>query len=366
MTPAQTLLCTVGTSLAGHLDGLPDLAATWRLDDGAAASRFLAGLDPKDRRAGAEIQSVRDLVARGYGATDSLIVLFHSATEPGRAVTRVLVRHFRGQGHRVEVREVEHLQDDHAKLFKTKGLRNLAKLLCQVVRERGAAHCAVNATGGYKAQIAIAAILGQALGVPVYYQHERFDEVVAFPPLPVSLDQGLWMRWSGLFAALDRQELVRWHDVEPDWDPRLEPLVERVALDGGECLDLSPVGQLFHEAFQGQRGAEFDRLLPPPVPVAQKRSPRLSDHGWCSARDPILRRLERIVAEVPYVRAVHDTYWNPDLSTPSLFRCKGEGIEGVYSNGTWTVKFGVETATTSPGQREACVADLNERLGEWS
>lgn len=363
--PAQVLLCTVGTSLAGHLQGLPQAAEAWRSGDWETAARFVAGLDPDDRRAGAEVQSVRDLVARGYGAADALVVLFHSATEPGRAVARVLGSCFRLRGHRVEVREVEGLQDDNPGLFKTQGLRNLAKHLCQVVRERGAPHCAVNATGGYKAQIAIAAILGQALGVPVYYRHERFDEIVAFPPLPVSLDSSLWMRWSGLLAALDRQELVRWSEVEADWDPRLVPLVERVKLDGGEYLDLSPAGQVFHEAFKGRLRADLDRLLPPPVPPGQKRPPRLTDHGWGNAREPILAVLHRVVRDCPYVRAVRHTYWNPDLATPSLFRPKGDGIEGVYSNGTWTVKFAVDTFASTPGQREACVADLNERLEGW-
>ncbi len=365
MRAANALLCTVGTSLAGHVEALPEVAPAWRSGDAEAVARLLIDLTPGDRRVGAEIQSVGSLVGRGHLAADALVVLFPSATSPGRFVARVLHAYFRRRGHRVEVHEVDGLQDDHPKLFKGKGLRNLARLLCRVVRERGAEHCAVNATGGYKAQVAIAAILGQALGVPVYYQHERFDEIVAFPPMPVSLDQNLWMRWSGLFGALDRLELVRWSDVEADWEPRLEPLVERVVLEAVEYLDLSPVGQVFHESFRGRLRAELDRLLPPPAPPARKRPPRLTHHGWGSAREPILGFLGRLVADCPYVTGVRDTYWNPDLSTPTLFRLKGDGIEGVYSDGTWTVKLGVDTTAATPGQREACVADLNGRVEGW-
>ena len=82
----------------------------------------------------------------------------------------------------VEAREIDDLQDADPKRFRTKGLRNLAKVVCGVIRDYGAANCAINATGGYKAQIAIAVLMGQALGVPVYYKHERFDEIIAFPP----------------------------------------------------------------------------------------------------------------------------------------------------------------------------------------
>src|SRR5438093_1489422 len=83
-------------------------------------------------------------------------------------------------------------------------VRNLAKAVCQIIRDHGASSCAINATGGYKAQIAIAVLMGQALGVPVYYKHERFDEIIAFPPMPVALDFEVWMRLSGLLFALER------------------------------------------------------------------------------------------------------------------------------------------------------------------
>jgi len=36
---------------------------------------------------------------------------------------------------------------------------------------------AINATGGYKAQIATTALIGIALDIAVYYKHERFNEM---------------------------------------------------------------------------------------------------------------------------------------------------------------------------------------------
>ena len=79
-----------------------------------------------------------------------------------------------------------------------------ARLVCAIIRERSAAACAINATGGYKAPIAVAVLLGQALGVPVYYKHELFSEIIAFPPLPVALDFEVWMRVSGTLFELER------------------------------------------------------------------------------------------------------------------------------------------------------------------
>src|SRR5207237_5612422 len=107
---------------------------------------------------------------------------------------------------RVEPRCVPGLQDANAREFRTRGLRNLARLLASTLREYGPEYCAINATGGYKAQIAIAVLLGQALQVPVYYLFERFPEIISFPPMPVSLDLDLWTEHADLFTALARPE----------------------------------------------------------------------------------------------------------------------------------------------------------------
>jgi len=370
--PAHTLLCTVGTSLLGHLGlrgqngpTLPEAAEALTRGGAGAAARVLARLDPLDRRLGAEINSVAELTGRGYIAPDARIELFHSATEEGRTAAGVLAAYFRARGHAVETVEVEHLQDAQPRLFKSKGLRNLAKALCRSVRAWGVDRTAIDATGGYKAQIAVAVLIGQALGLPVYYKHESFNEIISFPPMPVSLDQGLWLRWSGLFAALDRNELVRWEEVEPGWEVEIEPLVERVNIESGTFLDLSPVGQIFHETFRHRFARERDRMLPPAVPAHGKTRPRLTDHDWGNARGPVERLLSRIVEECPYVSRCRDHYWNPDLPAASMFRLRAGKIEGVYSNGTWTVKFWVDTSATTPGQLEACVADLNARFGGW-
>lgn len=145
----------------------------------------------------------------------------------------------------------------------------------------------------------------------------------------------------------------------------MEALVERVEIDGVVYLELSPTGQIFHETFKGRFASERDRILPPPVPKNQKEQPRLPNHGWGNARTPILNFLQKIIDECSYVHACRTDYWNPNLSSSVLFRLKGDEIEGVFSNGTWTVKFLVETLANTAGQRAACVADLNQKAENW-
>jgi putative CRISPR-associated protein (TIGR02619 family) len=377
MNPAQTLITTVGTSLFfPNLAGLKaddsnpsrrELAAAYAARDWTGVSARLSGLPGTDRLCGAEINSTASLLAKGYADARANLVFCHSATEDGHAIGLVLTEYYRRAGHPVvEAREIADLQDADPRRFKTHGLRNLAKAVCKVIRDYGAAHCAINATGGYKAQIAVAVMMGQALGVPVYYKHERFDEIIAFPPMPVALDFEAWMRLSGLLFALDREETWPAASLEPEVADSeiLESLVERVEVDGVDYLELSATGQIFHETFRERFRSRRDAVLPPPVPAAQRRPPKIGDHGVLNRhRETLTRYFTALMDAVPQVRQCQTSYCHPDLPEPRRFRRKGEGLEGIWSNGTATVKFDLETSASTEGQRDAVLAALNQWLG---
>ena len=141
----------------------------------------------------------------------------HSATDDGRAIGKILKIYYEDRGHNVKPIEICDLQDENPRRFRTYGLRNLAKEICKVIRNYSSSTCAINATGGYKAQIAIAVLLGQAIGVPVYYKHERFNEVIKFPPMPVSLDFEVWMKASGMLFNLE-EDAIRKSEYSEDWE----------------------------------------------------------------------------------------------------------------------------------------------------
>jgi CRISPR-associated protein (Cas_APE2256) len=264
----------------------------------------------------------------------------------------------------VEAREIADLQDEDPGRFRTRGLRNLAKVVCQLIRDYGPSSCAINATGGYKAQIAIAVMMGQALGIPVYYKHERFNEIIAFPPMPVAFDMEVWMRLSGLLGVLERngQASSALLEDDPEEAEAVESLVERVEIDGREYLELSPAGQIFHETFRERFRTRLDQVLPPAVPPGQKQPIRWEDSGHMRGHPEVRRFLEAVTEQVPQVRRC-TTFWSsPDLPEETRFRLGSKGIEGIYSNRTYTVKLRVETSAQTDGQRAAVVAALNEWL----
>ena len=371
MPKPNTLLCTIGTSLFyPNLNGLTRepqndrvkaaLAQAYPAKDWPEVAALLRQIEPTERLCGAEINSVTDLVANG-DVEAVRIHLLYSDTEDGKAIAEVLESYFQAGGWQASASRVDGLRDDNPKLFRTQGLRNLAKKFGELVRASGGAEfCAINATGGYKAQIAIGVLMGQALDIPVYYKHERFDVIIEFPPMPVALDFSLWQRASGMFVALSKN-VAPWEHFSEDWDERFEPLVNRERIDGRDYLELSAAGQIFHETFHARFQQQKEVALPRAAADSEKRAPNMGDHGYERARERIERYLNKLTDEVPYVRFCHTTYWNPHLPQSTRFRLSSDGIEGIFSD-DWCVRFLVHTTADEGQESSSIVAALNEWL----
>lgn len=73
--------------------------------------------------------------------------------------------------------------------------------------------------------------------------------------------------------------------------------------------------------------------------------------------------MNKVTSEVDQVKHCATFYYNPHLAERTRFRLGSDGIEGILSDASFTVKFRVETSAQTPGQQQAIVAALNEWLG---
>lgn len=172
-----------------HVESACRFAARGAWDDVGSA---LAEVRGQPRLLGAEVGSFVALRAESAYAAVREIALLHSDTSEGAAaalVLRALVS--RRFALVVEVRRIASLQDGNPSQFKVAGLRNLVRELAHQVARRGPTALVIDATGGYKAQVAMAVLFGQAYGIPVVYRFERFAEIIEFPPMPFTLDLGV-------------------------------------------------------------------------------------------------------------------------------------------------------------------------------
>jgi len=178
------LLCTVGTSLLGHIKKNEHWYSLYKKERIRELARELLDESPDSLVCGAEINSIHEICSRKKIPLQNIILLA-SDTSDGKSVSKLIKTYFDCNEElnitNIEVSTVAGLQDERPKDFKIQGLRNLVRAIGEYVqRHGGSQRVAIDATGGYKAQIAIAVLMGQALDIPVFYKHERFSEIIDF------------------------------------------------------------------------------------------------------------------------------------------------------------------------------------------
>ncbi len=312
------------------------------------------------RELGAEANAFHSLVAEGHVAEDCRVVLLHSDTAQGRQVAALLDALHSNAGREVARVPIEGLDHTDADRFARVGLRELAKQLCKEVRERSPAACAVDATGGFKAQIAVAVQIGQALGVRVLYRHESFPRVIEFPPLPIALDQGVRRRASGIYRLLhEAADPVAASALEDDaWEPAFESLLDRIMIDGVEYVELSATGVILDEAFADSDVRDHE--LPPPA--AKQFEPHYEKAGWPGKHPRIRRVVERLLKRFPQLVTARSWYYNRDLvKVARVTLTKGE-LSLVISDDGATAKLAFDSTAETDAQRAALLQAMNDWL----
>ncbi len=366
------LISTAGTSLIGNISYCDDsdLKRLLETKNAKGLAVELCKVSPDERLCGAEINSINSIVEKGHLAKKSVLKLLTSDTENGRFIGELLYHYFKNSKNKnrfenVDYEVVQGLTDEDVKSFKNDGLKNLVRLICKTVRSYGSDRILINATGGYKAQISFAGMIGQALEIPVCYMFERFAEVIELPPQPVSFDLSLWLDNAEIFYDLDAGiETDNMRDLP---DKRYDPLVEHIQEGKKHLYALSPAGQLFHESFRYRFSRQASAVLPKPSSMpAEKKKIKYEDdnRGKHAGLENYLDKIKT----VSYVDGIYTHYYNPDLTKPNRFRKSSKGVknqlEGWFSNAGALTKFDIMTTAETSRELQACIADLNERFAK--
>ncbi|NEQ47564.1 MAG: putative CRISPR-associated protein [Leptolyngbya sp. SIOISBB] len=361
----HTLICTVGTSLMGNLSRLsPDdpIYQAWDAENLKAVALALLQKEPSERLCGAEINSIASICQEGILDRRLCLIFLVSDTPDGKKIGQLLEQYYRHNTNPFQFEQVESsrvltgLNDQSVATFQQEGLKNLVREISLEVQKRSPESIAINATGGYKAQISFAGMIGQAFEIPVYYLFERFSKVIELPPQPVSLDLNLWLNHYGLFEELEQQQQLPKSEVADDLqDLPVGAMIDEVGLaspDGEDVpyVALSAMGQLFHNRCRLQFAKQETTLLSlvPQVetPPDQKPIKLRDDHG-----KDVLEDFAQKIRQYPYVTAIVNSLpFNPKALHP-IRRAKPNGlIEFVL---TWTdVGYGICIQTTGRTRAE--------------
>jgi len=292
----KILICTVGTSLfEGNLKKISDsnfkdkpqlkqIKENFENKNWKKLAKSFQKIDPLDRICGAEINTIQESLIKNWLSLEKIYFLV-SDTEDGQNTGKFLKEYFverkdlRLKEDAIIVKVVKDLQDKDPKKFKLNGLKNLIKEIIEIVSRNNQENIAIDATGGYKAQIALAVIIGQALDIPVYYKHERFSEIIDFTPLPISLDYDLLGKYSDIFHFLKEDGIIDKEQINFDniEDRKLSLLLEEVEIDGKTYLGLNPIGYLYLSAFELRCSKDVDL---PECKIEERVNPKFKDDHY--------------------------------------------------------------------------------------
>ncbi len=237
----RTIITTVGTSLLTNAKR--ELKVDAPTDEQLA--NYLRTTDAE--KASAETNSLSRILQEG-----DRIVFIYSHTEDGKRCAELLRRHYDNEGYQAESVEVPDL-DYTDKKFQNRGLRSLVNILAQQIEEaRKRQHeVVINATGGFKAEIAYATLIGLLFRVPVCYIHEMFRDIITLPATPIGWDFSL---------IANHEEFFEWIEgdlrTKSEVDNRLKSLGEdreritMLLLEEEGYTMLSPMGEAFYQAYR--------------------------------------------------------------------------------------------------------------------
>jgi putative CRISPR-associated protein (TIGR02619 family) len=365
-----TLLCTVGTSLFGNLQRLNDtpdnqkvLKEYYERQNWSQLAKSLLNLDPKERICGAEINTIFEASKKNWLDLKNIVFLV-SDTQAGKDTGAVLKHYFENHPRlnlqKVEIKPIEQLQDIHPGHFKTKGLRNLVRVLGEHVQRFGENQVAIDATGGYKAQIAVAVLMGQALNIPVYYKHERFSEIIDFPPLPIAMDYDILGKNAGLLTEFEKGKTFAQSEFD-GLDEKLRVFLTEVEIDGEVLYELNAIGQLYLTAF---------RLRYPKIVnlVAAKHEERKgptfgNDHHYPNSFKEFVRKVWK---ENNWIKTCHSTDYSGQQGIKDIgffVRPQGEAVEliGTYKEKDFGARFVIRLTDESRQGLNWAALRLNDK-----
>jgi len=284
-----------------------------------------------------------------------------SETEDGRWSGALLDAYYRDvrKIENVGWQVVEGLSPGDPKRFAHQGLRNLVRESSKLLRD--AQHKAlfrvINATGGFKAQISFAGLIGQTLGVPVVYQFETFPECIEMPPMPVDFDRETWLTHLDFFVRLSAGAVAGDELPLKELSLIIRDLLDSEEVDGVRLFALSPILELMHQGFLARPPRAMKE--PPASEIPEKdRWQRAGEHHLPKGTESFARSLAE---RFRWIERIQDVEL---LNTARTHLLPGKDTVEVhdvcFSDGDLGVRLAVKTTAQNERHREFVRKSLAE------
>lgn len=254
------ILSTVGASLIFNFAKSQNInvKALKDMNEDELINQFGKFIKKNGLNASAEINSLerilQNLLSEGVRIDEIYLEFFISDTWEGEICGRALEANYEEKGFFVNVTTIRGLKYD-AKEFLEQGLLSLVNELSERVfyHAREGRKVIINATGGFKAEAAYATLVGLINRCEVYYIHEKFQEIVNLPPLPIKIDEEFWRKYGDIIDYIKEEKELS--DVEKKFGERLKHVLLLAVVkekDGAKKIRLGPAGIAFYLAAEEQ------------------------------------------------------------------------------------------------------------------
>ncbi|MCS7071201.1 MAG: putative CRISPR-associated protein [Anaerolinea sp.] len=325
-------------------------------------ARQVSKIPPSSKICGAEINSIDEAIRRKKVVLEH-IDFFVSDTPDGRKMGKLLESYVIEAGFpnlkTCQYHVITDLQDKCPPRFKVYGLRNLVRELGRIVNQFGADSLVIDATGGYKAQIAIAVVFGQAMGIPVLYRHERFSEIIDFPPMPIAFDYDLLGRNAALLAAFERGEALSTNEIE-HLEDKIRVLLEEIEVDDQILFELGAVGQIFLTGFR-LRFPRSRKLQP--VAAEERSLPSFRDDHYPNG---FKNFVIKVYEETEWIKSCHSLPYDKQKAIKGIgfYIYQGKLVGTYQDNDKFGARFEILTNADGPDQLSWAADVLNQKYGK--
>lgn len=346
---SRSFIVTVGTSLLTNRDEDSKNKRPWAgwrsgavLPEINYALKYLRDVDPVEASA-----ETNTLSKCGLNELDRVCFLF-SDTEEGEWCATSLEGYFKESNEFVWKRKISNLNYQEEK-FAGYGLKDFVRTLFEEIRNNRNYSLALCATGGFKPETAYMSLVGALCKYPVYYIHEKFRELVEFPPFPISWNFEIVEKNRTFFEWIEEEERSM---VEVESWLKREPTLRDLVVEEQEKCYLNATGLVLIEAF---KLSSFISPInwPSPCPLSPVEKVHISEvaHHRPAGWEKVIERL----AGFSYVSSIRFDGSGDTTMKKSNIVIKDENtgtLSVVYCKGDKRLPILVETTARSSAQIE--------------
>ncbi|MCX7698454.1 MAG: putative CRISPR-associated protein [Candidatus Goldbacteria bacterium] len=329
------LINTCGTSLKPNLEKENIYSVKNAIELGNYLAEKINNINNlSDKIFGAEINSIYSILKKNKNKDIDILYFLVSDTKDGEKIGNILKTFFNAGKvkniikedlniniENIKVEKIEKLigNEENYKEF-NKGLSNLVKIIAEIKRDNSQKELIINATGGYKAQISFAGLIGQVLKIKVYYMFEAFPEVLELLPMPVNFDYKIISDYYDILLDIDKNwekyPEQKSDELKNKLDDNIFKLLDLVEIDNTRYFNLSSVLSLALEGYKIKSQININKI----EESRKNYKPQFKFEDQNNKRVPGLEKFFKDLAATGYFNIlISKRYYDKPLTTAHKF-----------------------------------------------